>query len=452
MKKILFLILAAPLFVSFLFSLEKTENLINPVPQYRPLPTMIYSEEIQGELASFENPNFSINYCEDPSLMSASNTNLSVLIDGNNDFALAMYNLLKKEKKGNVFYSPYSISLIMAMAYAGAKDETATQIADAMRYKLSPDDLHSAFNFLSQSLATHTSNENDFSLKIVNDIWSQKDYYFSEDYIDTLTKHYGSALQKLDFIASPEKSRKVINDYIYEQTSNLIKDLIPQGAIDPFTRLVLTNAIYFKAEWQEEFNKNATFDGAFNLDNNREVTVPMMSQESFFKYTRNSSCQAIELPYKGDSIAMTIILPNDFSGFEESLTIDSLKEILNTMALQNIILQMPKFKFESTLNLKKTLSYLGMPIAFDPLKADFRGITPLENLYLQDVLQKALIIVDEKGTEAAAATAAIFGCRCTAQQTHLEQMIVDRPFMFFIFDRDTKSILFMGRVLNPLQN
>lgn len=418
MKKIQFFILAASLFVSFLYSSE-IADIMKTAPQH-PFPS-------------------TENY----------NPNISLLIDGNNDFALAMYNLLKGQSKGNLFYSPYSISLIMAMVYAGAKDETAFQIADAMRYKLTQDNLHPAFNFLSQSLAAHTRDENSFSLKIVNDIWTQKDYYFEQDYIDTLTKHYGSDLRKLDFISSPEPSRKIINEYINEQTCNLIKDLIPKGAINAFTRLVLTNAIYFKAQWQKMFDKNTTFDGIFKLDDNSEVTVPMMAQKSFFKYTKNSSCQAIELPYKGSDIAMTIILPNELASFEETLNNVNLKEILNSMTLQKVKLQMPKFKFESSLNLKNALASLGMPVAFDALKADFGGISPLEKLYLQEVLQKALVIVDEKGTEAAAATAAICGCSCMPHPIFTEQMIIDRPFIFFIHDLETKSILFMGRVLNP---
>ena len=402
MKKILYFILAVPIFISSLFSSEGTEN--------------------------------------------------TLLTDGNNNFAIDMYKLLKNEKKGNLFYSPYSISLIMAMVYAGAKDKTASQIADAMRYKLNQDNLHAAFNFLSKNLASRTSNEDPFSLKIVNDIWAQKEYSFCEDYISTLSKYYDSSIKTLNFIISPEPSRKIINDYIYEQTCNLIKDLIPQGAITPLTRLVLTNAIYFKAQWQKAFDKKGTFEGPFKVDNTTEVSVPMMSNQSFFKYARTSGCQAIELPYQGDTIAMTILLPENFYGFEETLTIDSLKEIQSAMSLQNIKLQMPKFRFESALELKKALITLGMPIAFDPSEADFGGITSSEKLHLDEVLQKALVIVDEKGTEAAAATCASFKCSCMPQLTFQEEMIIDRPFIFFIHDIDTGSILFMGRMLNPESN
>lgn len=377
-----------------------------------------------------------------------SNQNLSTLVDGNNEFAFDMYNLLKKDNS-NLFFSPYSVSLIMAMVYAGAKDETSAQIAKTMRYGSLQDNLHETFNFLSQTLSSRTYDEKTFSLKIVNDIWAQKDYSFCENFIDNLTMHYDSGLKMLDFISSSEQSRQTINEYINKKTNNLIKDLIPDGGITPFTRLVLTNAIYFKAHWQQMFDKNATFDGLFNLDDNMEVTVPMMSQKSFFNYARNSTCQAIELPYEGDNIVMTILLPNNLSAFEEKLNKDSLKEILDGMTFQKVKLQMPKFKLESSLNLKKVLCSLGMKIAFDPVKANFEGISSNENLYLQEILQKALVIVDEDGTEAAAATAAIFACSCMPMLIPFEEMIIDRPFIFFIIDKNTKSILFMGKILKP---
>ncbi len=368
----------------------------------------------------------------------------AILLEGNNDFAFSLYSVLKDAKEGNLFYSPYSISLMMAMAFAGAQGETAQQMADAMRYELSPDKLHAAFNYLSLQLANRTSDASDFELDIVNDIWGQKDYKFLDAYLDILAQNYGAGLRALDFIKDPDGARKIINDYIYEQTNELIPDLIPEGVINNLTRMVLTNAIYFKAEWKSKFNKDSTRDGVFKLLDRRQVTVPMMSQRSFFKFASGEGWKAIELPYLGEQIAMDIVLPEDFSDFEGSMDADKISRILADMESKDIQLSMPKFKFASDFDLKEALSILGMPIAFDAARADFSGITDAEELYIQGVVHKAFVAVDEEGTEAAAAGAVIVGTTSLP-----ESMTIDSPFLFLIRDLQSGSIFFMGRVLNP---
>jgi len=373
-----------------------------------------------------------------------SDADLTVLRDGNSDFALSLYNVLKNTKEGNLFYSPYSISLMMAMAFAGAQGETGQQISDAMRYNLSPDELHKAFNYLALQLAKRTGNASNFKLDIVNDIWGQKDYRFLDTYLDTLAQNYGAGLRVLDFIKDPEGARKVINDYIYDQTNKLIEDLIPQGSINTLTRMVLTNAIYFKAEWKDKFNKNDTHDGAFTLLNGNQVTVPMMNQRKFFKFADGEEWKAIELPYLGDQIAMDIVLPEDFRDFEKYIDTSKVNQILAAMESRDIQLSMPKFKFASDFDLKDALSTLGMPTAFDPTRADFSAITNVEELYIQGVVHKAFVAVDEEGTEAAAAGAVIFGTTSMP-----ESMVIDSPFIFLIRDLQTGTILFIGRVLNP---
>jgi serpin B len=365
------------------------------------------------------------------------------LVEGNSTFAFDLYQALRG-KEGNLFFSPYSISLMMAMAFAGAQGQTAQQMAYAMSYNLGPDELHAAFNYLSLQLAQRTSEADNFQLDIFNDIWGQKNYQFLQAYLDILAQNYGAGLRVVDFTSDPDGARKVINDYIYDQTHKLIKDLIPAGAINAFTRLVLTNAIYFKAEWENKFNKNDTHDGVFKLLDNSQVTVPMMSQRSLFKVASGQEWKAIELPYKGEQIAMDIILPDDFSAFEESLDITTINQILAAMDSRDVQLSMPKFKFASDFDLKDALSALGMPVAFDPANADFSGITNVEGLYIQGVVHQAFVAVDEEGTEAAAAGAVIIG---TVSMP--ESFTVDSPFIFLIRDVQTGSILFMGRVLNP---
>jgi serpin B len=366
-----------------------------------------------------------------------------LLVEGNSTFAFDLYQALRG-KEGNLFFSPYSISLMMAMAFAGAQGQTAQQIADAMSYNLSPDELHAAFNYLSLRLAQRTSAADNFQLDIVNDIWGQKNYQFLQAYLDILAQNYSAGLRVVDFTSDPDGARKEINDYIYDQTHKLIKDLIPAGAINAFTRLVLTNAIYFKADWASKFNKNETHDGVFKLLDNSQVTLPMMNQRSLFKIASGKEWKAIELPYKGEQIAMDIILPDDFNAFEESLDITTINQILAAMDSRDVQLSMPKFKFASDFDLKEALSALGMPVAFDPANADFSGITNVEGLYIQGVVHKAFVAVDEEGTEAAAAGAVIIG---TVSMP--ESFTVDSPFIFFIRDVQTGSILFMGRVLNP---
>lgn len=367
----------------------------------------------------------------------------ALLVEGNSTFAFELYQALQG-KEGNFFFSPYSISLMMAMAFGGAQGETAQQIADAMRFNLSPDKLHVAFNYLSLQLVQRTSDADNFQLDIVNDIWGQKNYKFLQAYLDILAQNYGAGLRVVDFTNDPDGARKVINDYIYDQTHKLIKDLIPAGTINAFTRLVLTNAIYFKAEWKNKFNKNETLDGVFKLLDKSQVTVPMMNQRSVFKFASGVDWKAIELPYKNEQIAMDIILPNDFSAFEGSMDTATINQIMATMGSRDVQLSMPKFKFASDFDLKEALSALGMPVAFDPINADFSGITDVEGLYIQGVVHKAFVAVDEEGTEAAAAGAVIIGTTSMP-----ESLAIDSPFIFLIRDIQTGSILFMGRVLNP---
>jgi serpin B len=373
-----------------------------------------------------------------------SETQLAALVKDNSEFALSLYKVLKDEKGGNLFYSPYSVSLMMAMAYAGARGETETQIADAMEFNLSQAELHAAFNYLALQLIQRTSDDVNFKLDIVNDVWGQKDYKFLDGYLDTLAQNYGAGLRVLDFINDPEGARQIINDYIYEQTNQLIKDLIPEGSINFLTRLVLTNAIYFKADWKYKFNKNSTRDGSFTLTDGSQVTVAMMSRRAGFKVAHAEGWKTIELPYEGDKIAMDIIVPEDFSVFESSMNFETINQIMAALEYGDIALTMPKFKFSSDFDLNNALTTLGMPIAFDPLYADFSGITNVEQLYIQKVIHKAVVAVDEEGTEAAAAGAVIIDTVSMPQQFY-----IDSPFIFLIRDLESGTILFMGRVLNP---
>jgi serpin B len=377
---------------------------------------------------------------------------LDELVSDNSTFALDLYQQLK-ESDGNLFYSPYSISLALAMTYAGARGETEEQMARALDFGLPQDRLHPAFNSLAIELAKRGEgakgkDDEGFRLNIVNAIWGQKDYEFLNDFLDTLAENYGAGLRILDFIGAPEESRITINDWVSEQTEGKIKDLIPQGMINLLTRLVLTNAIYFNAAWASPFNENATSDGVFHLINGDQVTVPMMRQTESFGYAEGDNYQAVELPYDGNELSMVILLPDSgqFSDFEGSLDFPKLGRILDSIRYQEVALTMPKFEFDSSFDLKTTLSDMGMPVAFTT-DANFSGMNGQRNLYITDVVHKAFVSLDEAGTEAAAATAVIVGL--TAVPAQPVTVNIDRPFIFMIRDIETGALLFVGRILDP---
>lgn len=378
---------------------------------------------------------------------------LATLVDGNNDFALDLYQALK-DTDGNLFYSPYSISLALAMTYAGARRETEAQMANTLGFSLPQNNLHPTFNGLDIELASRGEgakgkDEKGFRLNIVNAIWGQKDYEFLSKFLDVLAENYGAGLRILDFIQEPEDSRVTINDWVSDETEDRIKDLIQQGAIDSLTRLVLTNAIYFNASWQYPFNEEATVDCIFNLLDGTEINVPMMKQTESFGYAERDGYQAVELPYDGRELLMVILLPDigHYKAFEDSKDYQAVKGIISELKNRQVSLAMPKFEYESEFNLKSALATLGMPVSFTA-DADFSGMTGNRDLFIDEVIHKAFVSVDEAGTEAAAATAVIM--KLTAMPEEPVAVTIDRPFIFLIRDIETGSILFIGRVLNPL--
>jgi serpin B len=380
------------------------------------------------------------------------NADLGTLVDGNNAFAFSLYQALRG-KGGNFFYSPYSISEALAMTYAGARGSTEKNMAEALDFTLPQDRLHPAFNSLDLQLkqrgqGAKGKDGKGFRLHVVNAIWSQKDYQFLEQFLDTLAGNYGAGLRLTDFINQTEQARAAINQWVSEQTEGKIKDLIPPGAVNALTRLVLTNAIYFNASWLHPFNENATSSGQFHLLDGPDVTVPMMRQTEGLGYAEGDNYQAVELPYDGQELSMVILLPGagQFDTFEKSLDGALVKSVTGKLARRQIALSMPRFEYESSFGLKQALSTLGMGVAFTE-NADFSGMNGRRDLLIQDVLHKAFVSVDESGTEAAAATAVIIGV--TSAPAEPLEVKVDRPFIFLIRDIPTGSIIFVGRVLNP---
>lgn len=405
------------------------------------LPGVAGSEELASKLPRVETSHLPLG-------------DLQNLSAGNTDFALDLFQQIRGQN-GNLFFSPYSISAALAMTYAGARGDTASEMAETLRFPLDQDKFHPSLNALDQYLASLADRElpedmgDPFQLKITNAIWGQKDYHFETPFLDTLAENYGAGLRLLDFILKTEESRQTINDWVSQQTQEKIQDLIPQGALDQDTRLVLSNAIYFKAAWLERFEESLTQEDVFHgLEG--DIQVPMMktASDASLPYFQGIGYQAVELPYVGGDVSMLVILPDPgtYLEFEKSFDPGKLDEVLQGLVYAPVYLSIPKFEFESELSLAQTLGEMGMPQAVS-LEADFSGMTGGKDLFISDVFHKAFLSVDEQGTEAAAATAVIMKL-VSAPENPIE-LKVDRPFLFLIREYQTGTILFMGRVVSP---
>jgi serpin B len=378
---------------------------------------------------------------------------IQALVENNNTFAFDLYRSLQAQD-GNLIYSPYSISLALAMTYAGAHGATETQMAQALHF-LAQDQLHPALNVLDLQLAERgkaaSDDETPLQLNIANAVWAEQTYPFLQGFLDTIALNYGAGIRLADFINQYEAVRKEINDWVSDQTEEKIKDLIPEGVLNSDTRMALVNAIYFKADWLHPFDADSTQDAPFHLLDGSDVTVPMMNHGTFIPYAKGDGWQAIELAYQGETAAMDIIVPDEgrFEEIGSSLDYETASAILGSLQPTSVSLALPKFKFESVFGLADQLKALGMTDAFDPDQADFSGMSERNDLYISAVVHKAFVAVDEKGTEAAAATAVIVGV--TSAPLFDVILTVDRPFIFLIRDIPTRQILFVGRVLNPAQ-
>ena len=369
-----------------------------------------------------------------------------------NQFSAKMYSELAKEE-GNLFFSPYSITAALGMTDAGAKGETDLQIRKVLQVDLSGEDFHAGINGLDYSLKSHSQSTENLELNIVNSIWSQKDLMLQVNYLDLLSRHYDAGVNILDFMQEPEPSRLIINEWVSEQTHERIKDLLPAGSISRGTRLVLTNAIYFLADWLIKFDETKTDNQTFTRLDGSTVTVPMMNlrdEPVKLLYYNQGNCRILELPYKGNRLAMDLILPEagTFNNFEQSISAEIISNLVNGLDSVGLVtVRIPRFEFTTeSISLKKAFMSLGMVVPFNS-SADFFGISNT-GLLISDVFHKAFIKVDEKGTEAAAATAVVMD-RASAQPQPKPLFVANRPFIFFIRDTLTGAILFMGRILDP---
>ena len=367
----------------------------------------------------------------------------------NNAFALALYRQLSGNE-GDLFYSPYSIYTALMMAYAGAAGKTAEQMKQTLAVELPESEAHAALNALNLTLLKNSQFDGKpvFSFNVANQLWGQKDFAFNEQFLNTLSANYNADLKTVDFSDS-ENARALINLWVAAQTNDKIKDLIPAGVLDALTRLVLTNAVYFKAAWMNQFDPSKTALGNFTLADGSQVEVPMMHAQRSMQAFVNEGLEVVELPYEGGMYSMVLVMPaqGSLADFEASLDADRLNEILGSLSTASVTLSMPKFKLESSFGLSETMKTLGMTDAFTPGIADFSGMEDTRSLYISDLLHKAYVDVNEEGTEAAAATAVVVGM--TSMPAESYTISFDHPFLFLIRDIQTNTILFMGRLADP---
>ena len=395
----------------------------------------------------------SIQRVANPQVSAADSTTLA---SDNAAFAFAAYQKLIATNT-NLVFSPASISIALAMTYAGAAGTTASEMAQALHFTLPPAQLHPAFNALDQALASRGdgylgADGGPMRLRITNALWAEQTYTFKSDFLATLAANYGADVNLLDFVNAPNPSRITINDWVAEQTENKILDLLPPDAIDSSVKLVLTDAVYFNARWNTAFDPSETRDSAFTrLDGSQVTTTYMNADLANPPALQGTNFKAVSLPYADKRLSLVVVVPDagQFTQVESSLNATTLATLVAGMTATTVALSLPRFKIETGTDLGDLLKALGMTSAFSNL-ADFSGMDGTGNLFISRVMHKAFIDVGENGTEAAAATAVVMK-DASIRMVDMD-VWADHPFLYFVRDEPTGAILFMGRVLDPSKN
>lgn len=398
---------------------------------------------------------FSVMYLKDSksysesSVRLADDTNytvesLSSLVDALNDFSFNFYQKISKDNNENIFFSPYSIFVALSMAYEGAYGNTATQMQSILNILQNDSATRGSFGRLYNLL---NQKQEGYTINTANAFWAQQNYHFLPDYIGILTSYYMAEANELDFSKNVEAAQ-IINTWIEQQTNDKIKNMIDPGALSDLTRLVLTNAIYFKGLWENQFDPRDTSKADFEINSDETVEVDMMRLSDIeFNYTETGDLQILKLPYKGNDLSMIIVLPkeNNVSIAESTLSAVNLANWNSSLRDIEIQVNIPKFKFETEYNLNDILMDMGMIDAFTGA-ADFSGMGGTKNLLISGVLHKAFVEVNEEGTEAAAATSVIVTAKYVPDIFN-----ADHPFVFLIQHEETGAILFMGKAMNPAE-
>jgi len=388
---------------------------------------------------------------------SGSNSATQAVSAGNNRFAFDLYGVLSSTPAGagqNIFYSPFSISSALAITGEGAKGTTADEINSVFHFPANATVRREGFLQINKGFNAADAG---YTLRTANALWAEKNYSFLPSFTSIAGTYYSANVTNLDFVHAPEESRVIINTWVEEKTEKKIRDLLPAGSIDSLTRLVITNAVYFKGTWVRQFDAARTQDADFLTETGKTVNVKMMQDtgsEAEYRYAETNSVQYIELPYtheSGKALSMAVILPKDkdLQTAEAVLDESNLSALNDAAYVQRVMVYLPKFKMETEYRLPDTLSAMGMPTAFTFGAADFSGMDGTTDLYISDVIHKAFIDVNEEGTEAAAATAVVMRAGAAAPGEDPPVFRADHPFVFLIRDDETGTILFIGRVADP---
>lgn len=375
---------------------------------------------------------------------------VSEVVDGANRFALELYGQLHGDE-GNLFLSPGSISVALAMTYAGAEGRTEAEMAQTLHFPAPKPELHDAMRALLSRWESDAEKKG-YRLHAANRLWGQQRYDFLRPFLQTTRTKYGAELARLDFAGATEASRQTINRWIEDQTQDKITDLIPPGALPRDAKLVLTNAVYFKGDWTEPFDENRTKDEDFHLTAAQNTKTPLMHQQHDFRYAAVDGLQVLELPYGDKSLSMLVLLPERIDGLAEleaKLTHDNLRRWTSALRSRKVDVYLPKFTTTARFELAHTLARMGMPSAFDRSAADFSGMTGGRDLYISKVLHKAFVDVNEEGTEAAASTGIIMAPTAIPAPQPPAVFRADHPFVFLIRDNRSGAILFLGRLADP---
>jgi len=406
------------------------------------------------------------------SAMAQAATNFDLAATATNQLAVDLHRQLATGDE-NLCVSPYSIQSALAMTFAGADGETRTEMAHVLHF---PADgaVPGSFSALQHSLEEMNAKTAELAkeskkfggpsepitLTIANRLFAQKGYQFRQAFLALVKQNYGGAFEPLDFVTDASGATQHINQWVADQTHDRIRDLIPANALNKMTRLVLANALYLKAPWADSFSEKATRPEPFHVRGSTAVDVPTMNKEAHFGFAKREGFIAVSLPYVGNDLQFLVLLPDDVNGLralESKLTESMLAECAKLETREEIDLHLPKFKFEPpTIALADKLQALGMKSAFDVPRgsANFDGIAPRkpnDYLYISNVFHKTFIAVDEKGTEAAAATAVVM-MKATAMAGSKPKPIevkVDRPFLYAIQHIPSGVCLFLGRVTDP---
>jgi serpin B len=362
--------------------------------------------------------------------------------------ASGLYQQLRKAE-GNLFFSPYSLATALAMVYIGAKDATRQQMAQVLHFPSDQEKPHAAFAQL-QAHLDRLQQAGDITIGVANSLWVQDGYALLHEYLMLVKQYYGVSITPLDY-RDRQQACERINEWVEQRTNGKIKDLLDPGALNELTRLILVNAIYFKGTWQRPFDPYFTRDLPFHVTTSRAVETPMMAATMKVMYSETQSLQILELPYAGRSTSMLLLLPrdiDDLDDMEASLSVEDIEKWKSSLRETEVQVILPKFTMTSQFRLDQTLQAMGMTDAFKPSQANLAGMTGKPDLYVSEVIQKAYAEVNEKGTEAAAATA-VPAAKSRAFPREPPSFRADHPFVFLIQENLTGSILFMGRVTDP---